>query len=246
MGFFAYAEPSEFSYPRMRLHTEDAATLTHWPLQGDRDDSVGSNDWVVGPTFVKYQRVNGLDSTSDLLTFSTRDASFWSAPSNTPDIKNLPAITVACWVSLPADPPGNIPFIGIRGPGSGSSYNFPWEIGYDSGVGVRFFWQSGSKAYEGTIGVPFPDGFGKWYHVIGTRSLDGTIARLYINGLLAEEATGQSPWTGGTAQNTVHFFHNDFGTNMAGQMFSAIIKNNYTDSAMAVALYNDAIEQVTG
>lgn len=244
MGFRAYGEPLVANYQRMKLHTEDAATLTHWPLQDNRNDSVGSNNWSTGPDSVHYQRVNGLDNSSDLLTFSTRNTSIYAAPANNPDIKTLTAITVACWACITENPSGNLAIIGMRGPGPGAPYNFPWELGYQAGSGVRFFWQSGTKVYEGTTPVLLTNGFGRWHHLIGTRNSASSIARVYMNGALVDEATGLSPWSGGANQNSVEFFTNALSTNLNGQMFTGIIKNTYADTATAAALYADALEFV--
>lgn len=250
MGYFS-VQPPVAIYERMKLHTEDVTVQSHWPFQGDLTDSVGSNDALPDNKF--YQRVNGLDDTSDLLAVSTRG---WNpvqtpgAPATTPDIKNLSAITVAAWVRVNAIPGANQAVIGMRGPGSGGSpnnYNFPWELGILTGSGnIRFFWQSGSKSYQGTnsLGVPLTNGLRRWHHLIGTRNSAQDTARLYMNGVLVDEATSLLAWDGGSLQNSVRFFNDDFGAVTSGQLLSAIVKNTYTDTVGAVALYEDAKEIV--
>ncbi len=238
MGYSAYGEPVNFvPYQRFKVHPEDGATLTHWPLQGDALDSVGPNN-ATGTWY--FQNVSGLDPVL-VQAWSVRSSVNNAAGST--NIKSIAAITVACWVSVTLNPLGNLAIIGMRGPGPGAAYNFPWELGYESGIGVRFFWQSGTKTYEGTVSQPIP--FGEWTHLIGTRNVGSDTARVYINGVLADEATGLSPWSSGANQNSVEFFSNSLATTMNGQLFSAIVKNTYTDDAAALALYNSTIETVT-
>lgn len=247
MGYFS-VRPPVATYERMKLHTEDAATLTHWPFQGSIADNVGSNDVQQAESFFRYQRVSGLDTDSDLLALSTRTwaSAVPTATVATPDIKTIPGITVACWMNVNANPASNQAVVGIRAPGGGSTYNFPWELGILTTGNIRFFWQSGSKTYEGTDtnGVPLTNGLGRWHHLIGTRNATSDTARLYMNGQLVDEATGLTAWSGGSNQNLVRFFSNGLGVNACGQFISAIIKNTYADTATAAALYDDAREIV--
>lgn len=238
MGYGAYSDLVVSPYERYIPHPEDVNTLSHWPLQGDTLDSVGSNDWS-GTSY--YQRINGLEESRTLQALSSRNFGNFSA--GTTNIKSVSAITVACWVSINQNPSGNLSICGIRAPGSGSAYNFPWDLGISTSAGVRFFWQSGSKTYQGTVGQPIP-AYREWFHLIGTRNAAEDTARCYVNGLLVEEATGLSPWSGGSNQNSVVFFTSTSGSNLNGQMFSCIVKSGYTDDAAALALYNSTIETV--
>lgn len=235
MGYGAYGEPVVSSHRRFKVHPEDVDTLAHWPLQGDQLDSVGPND-ISGNLF--YQSVNGLDAGSTVQAYSVRSNINVAAPSA--GIKLVPAFTIACWASINQDPSGNLAIVGMRGPGPNAPYNFPWELGYEVGVGVRFFWQGGTKSYEGTISQPI--NFGEWYHLIGTRNAGQDTARLYINGVLADEATGLNPLNDGSNQNSVEFFNNSLSATLNGQLFSVIIKDVYTDTGAAVALYESTIE----
>lgn len=241
MGFSAYAEPVTTFPKRVIVHPEDGATVSHWPLQGSRNDTVGPNNWNEAESSIKYYRVNGLDDSSDLLAFTRRNSGNQTAPVT--NLNTLTEMTIACWVFVNAYPSANTALAGIRSPGPGATNNFPWDLSIRTTGEIRFLWQSGTKVNNqvlSTTGAPL----GIWLHVIATRNAAQDTARLYLFGERENEATGLSAHSGGASQTTLRFFSDGQGNNVNGGLFSVIVKNTEVNDVQARALYQSCLEDM--
>jgi hypothetical protein len=186
-----------------------------------------------------YLRAPG--NRSDLDSHYSDGANGLSASIGASNVKTGGAITVAFWIYHKAAPGANGCVVGMRDAGSGSAFNFPWEIGMNSSGQLRWWWQSGNKNPEGiTFSANTLLPTNQWVHVMGTRNIAGTEAQLYFDGVEADSVTGQTAWSGGGSIGTLRILTTGAGVNPDSYINQVYVDDSFESDG--AAFYQAALQ----
>jgi len=213
-----------------------ASVITHWKFNGTTTDEKAALAITGLPSH--YIRMNGLVG-GNTNKCAVNSQATMTAPS-AGVVKFFGALTVSCWLYRGSNTGATASILGMRLPGGGSAFNFPWAFDVTSAGNLRLYHQSGTKIGNEVLStLAYP--VGEWHHVAATRNSAGTTSTLYIDGVQDTQATGLNPPSGGSSQNTLVFMSNGAGTALIGEIAGAMIQNVELTPTQVLSLYQSSL-----